>query len=62
VAVVASFYATMVAVLAVLILTFGSARLLGPGFRRTLLLVSVVMLAGLAVYQLVTSVRYFGAA
>lgn len=53
VAVVVAFYATMVTMLAALIVVFGSARLLGPRIQRALLLMSSVVLAGLAVYQLV---------
>jgi threonine/homoserine/homoserine lactone efflux protein len=59
VAVVVAFYATLVAMLAALILAFGSARLLGPRFRRALLLASGAVLAGLGVYQLVLSVASF---
>lgn len=55
VAVVVAFYATMVTMLAVLILAFGSARFFGPGLQQGLLLVSAVILAGLGIYQLVTS-------
>ena len=59
VAVVASFYATMVTMLAVLIFSFGSARFLGPRFQRGLLLLSALILSGLGVYQLVMSVGDF---
>lgn len=52
VAVVVAFYATMVTSLAALILLFGSARLLGPRLQRILALLSVIILAGLGVYQL----------
>ena len=58
VAVVAAFYATMVSTLAVLIVLFGSARLLGPKLQRGLVLISVVILAGLGVYQLAVGVQY----
>ncbi len=52
VAVVVAFYATMVTMLAVIIVGFGSARFFGAGLQRALLLVSAVILAGLAAYQL----------
>lgn len=52
VAVVASFYATIVTMLASSILAFGSARFLGPKFQRTLLLSSALVLAALGIYQL----------
>jgi threonine/homoserine/homoserine lactone efflux protein len=61
VATVVAFYATMVSMLAVLIVAFGSTRLLGPKLQRTLLLVSGAVLAGLGIYQLVISARYWGA-
>jgi threonine/homoserine/homoserine lactone efflux protein len=50
-----AFYTTMVTVLACTILLFGTTRFLGPGGRRTLILVSAVTLAVLGVYQLVAS-------
>ena len=50
-----AFYATMVVTLAALIFVFGSARFFGPRVQRALLLISVVALAGIAVYQLATS-------
>jgi threonine/homoserine/homoserine lactone efflux protein len=59
VAVVAAFYATMVSMLAVLIFLFGSARLLGPKLQRGLMLISVVILAGLGIYQLTIGAQYF---
>ena len=59
VAVVAAFYATMVTTVALLIVLFGSARLLGAGFQRILMFVSVWILAGLGVYQLAKSLQYF---
>lgn len=55
-AVVAAFYATMVTMLAVLIFAFGSTRFLGARFQRALLLVSALLLAGIAFYQLLVSV------
>lgn len=57
VAVLVSFYATMVIVSALLIVAFGSARLLGPKLQRALLLVSGLVLAGIAVYQLVAGMH-----
>jgi threonine/homoserine/homoserine lactone efflux protein len=52
VVVVVAFYATLVAVNGMLIVAFGSTRFLGPSTRRSLLLVSALILAGLAAYQL----------
>lgn len=52
VALVAAFYATMVTALVVTILLFGTTRFLGPGVRRSLILVSAVTLAVLGIYQL----------
>ncbi|MFH1277091.1 MAG: LysE family transporter [Candidatus Eisenbacteria bacterium] len=60
VAVVAAFYATIVAMLAASILAFGSARSLGPKVQRTLLPVSALILAGLGIYQSVVGFRSFG--
>ena len=62
IAVVVAFYATMVTTLAVLIVMFGGARLLGARFQRVLMFVSVWILAGLGFYQLAKSVQYFAAA
>ncbi|MBD3163423.1 MAG: hypothetical protein GF346_13105 [Candidatus Eisenbacteria bacterium] len=62
VAVVAAFYTVMVTMLAVLIVAFGSARVLGARFQRALLLLSVLILAGLGAYQLAVFVRYFSTA
>jgi len=62
VAVVATFYTTMILTMIALIFAFGGARLLGPRQRRTLLLVSGLVLAGLGVYQLALSAQQFGAA
>ena len=59
VAVVVAFYVTMVAMLALLIFSFGSARHLGPRFMRALLLMSVVVLVGLGIYQVGMGVRKF---
>lgn len=57
--VVASFYATIVVMQAILICAFGSARLLGPKFQRVLLFLSAMILAGLGVYQLVIGLGHF---
>ena len=62
VAVVIAFYATMVTMLAALIVLFGSARFLGERSQRVLLFISIWILAGLGVYQLVKSALYFAAA
>jgi hypothetical protein len=59
VAVVVSFYTTMVSMLALLILLFGSARLLGPKLQQFLMSISVIILAGLGIYQLVIGAQYF---
>jgi threonine/homoserine/homoserine lactone efflux protein len=59
VAFVVAFYVTMVLMLAFLILLFGSARFLSPKLQRFLMLVSVIILAGLGIYQLVISARFF---
>lgn len=52
VALVAAFYATMIASLAAIILLFSTTRLLGPRGRRTLVLASAAALAALALYLL----------
>lgn len=59
VVVVASFYAVMVSMLAVLIIIFSGARLLGSGLQRILNLVSAAILTALGLYQLVLGIRYF---
>ena len=56
VALVIAFYVTMVAGLACTVLIFGMANLLGPASRRTLVLVSAVILASLGVYQLAAAI------
>ena len=61
-ALVVAFYATMVVVLACMILLFGTTRFLGPGGRRALILVSAVTLAALGVYQLAASLLKTAAA
>jgi threonine/homoserine/homoserine lactone efflux protein len=61
VALILAFYTTMVTVLASTILLFGTTRFLGPGGRRTLILVSAVTLAALGVYQLAASLLRAGA-
>jgi len=60
VAVVASFYATMVVMLGALIFVFGAARFLGPKLQRVLLPVSAAILAVLGIYQLAVSIGSFG--
>ncbi len=52
VALVASFYATMIAATAVLLAAFAAAHALGPRVGRVLLGVSALALAGFGVYQL----------
>lgn len=59
VAVVVAFYVTMISMLALLILFFGSARFLSPKLQRSLMLISVIILAGLGVYQLVIGAQFF---
>jgi threonine/homoserine/homoserine lactone efflux protein len=54
VALVASFYVTMVSVMIGLIVLFGATRFLGPGVRRGLVLASALTLAGLGAWRLVT--------
>jgi threonine/homoserine/homoserine lactone efflux protein len=49
---VLAFYATMVTVLALIILLLGTTGLLGPRGRHILVLVSALMLAALGLYQL----------
>jgi threonine/homoserine/homoserine lactone efflux protein len=56
VALVVSFYATLVVMLAVTIVLFGTARALGPRGQRALLAVSGIALAALGIWQLVLSV------
>lgn len=53
-ALVSAFYATMVIVLAGLVVVFARAGSLGPRVNLTLLRASVVALAGLGIYQLAT--------
>jgi threonine/homoserine/homoserine lactone efflux protein len=56
VALVASFYVSMVVTLALTIVLFGATSVLGPKGRRVLLLVSSLVLAGLGGYQLISAV------
>jgi threonine/homoserine/homoserine lactone efflux protein len=55
---VIAFYVTMVAGLAFTILLFGMTELFGPDRRRTLILVSAVILASLGVYQLIAAIAH----
>jgi threonine/homoserine/homoserine lactone efflux protein len=57
VALLASFYGTLVTCTALLILLMGTTQALGPRGRRTLVLVSAVTLAALGVWQLASSLR-----
>jgi hypothetical protein len=50
-----AFYATMVIVLAGIIVLLGTTRFLGPRGRRALVLVSAIILAALGLYQLISS-------
>ncbi|MBN1834059.1 MAG: LysE family transporter [Deltaproteobacteria bacterium] len=59
VAFVAAFYVTMVSMLALFILFFGSARFLSPKLQSLLMLISVIILAVFGVYQLVISAQFF---
>jgi threonine/homoserine/homoserine lactone efflux protein len=52
---IVSFYATMVTVLACTIILFGTTRFLGLNGRRTLILVSAVLLVAIGIYQLTAS-------
>jgi len=58
-ALIIAFYGTMVLALAGTILLFGTTRFLGPAGRRTLILISAVVLAILGIYQIAASI--FGA-
>ncbi|MBD3179169.1 MAG: hypothetical protein GF417_05970 [Candidatus Latescibacteria bacterium] len=58
IAVVVAFYITMIVMLAILIFVFSGAGLLRPRYQRYLILLSVVILAGLGVYQLVKGFGY----
>jgi threonine/homoserine/homoserine lactone efflux protein len=54
-ALVVSFYATMVVALAATIVLFGTTGLLGPRGRRRLVLLSALLLAGLGLFRLGTA-------
>ena len=62
VAVVGSFYGTMVVVLALFIYLVGTVRFLGSSGQRGLVAVSAVVLSGLGLYYLISGVRNLGAA
>lgn len=54
VALVASFYVTMVFSIALIILLFGTTSFLGPRGRRALLLASAAAMAAIGIYQLLS--------
>lgn len=62
VALVASFYLTMVVTLALSIFLFGTARLLGPRFQRALVGISALTLAAIGIYQVAVSLPRIGSA
>jgi threonine/homoserine/homoserine lactone efflux protein len=55
-----AFYGTMVMMLALTIVLFGTTRFLGPRGQRRLILASGIALAALGAYQLLSSVRPHG--
>ncbi len=61
VAVVGSFYGTMVGMLALFIYLVGAVRFLGAGSQRNLVAVSVLALFGLGLFFLISGVRNLGA-
>ncbi len=52
VALIAGFYGTMIVMLALTIVLFGSAKFLGARGRRHLMLISAILLAALGIMQL----------
>jgi threonine/homoserine/homoserine lactone efflux protein len=60
IALLAAFYVTMVATLAGFIFLVGTTRFLGARVQRAIAGVSALVLAGLGVYLLISSVAYFG--
>ena len=52
---ITAFYTTMITVLVCTILLFGTTRLLKPGVRHALILVSAIILAMLGIFQIVAS-------
>jgi threonine/homoserine/homoserine lactone efflux protein len=56
IALIFSFYTTMVLVLGCIIVLFGTTRFLSPSGRRLLILISAIILAMLGVYQLSASI------
>lgn len=60
-AVIIAFYTTMVAMNAVLIFAFGSARLVGPKLQYALLPASGVLLTCIGIYQIVLCVQSYSA-
>jgi threonine/homoserine/homoserine lactone efflux protein len=62
IALLAAFYITMVATLAGFVFLVGTTRFLGPRVQRAIAGLSALVLAGLGVYLLISSVAYFGGA
>lgn len=60
VALICGFYGTMVIMLALTIVAFGTARFLGARGRRMLILVSALLLAALGILQLASGLNLFG--
>lgn len=52
-----AFYGVMVSMTALLILLLGTTRFLSPRLRRSLILVSAILLGALGIYQLVMSIQ-----
>jgi threonine/homoserine/homoserine lactone efflux protein len=57
---IVAFYVTMVSMLAVTILLFGTTSFLGPRGRHTLILVSAITLGVLGAYRLITALLQAG--
>jgi len=55
--VVASFYVTMICMLAILIFLFGGVGLLSPKLQRYLGMISAAILAGLGIYQIAVGIQ-----
>jgi threonine/homoserine/homoserine lactone efflux protein len=56
VAFLVAFYSVLVGTTALIVLLFGTTRLLSPPLRRTLILLSALLLAALGVYRLALSI------